>query len=118
MAGADIAKVAGRNAEGNLLLGIVGDLQPAGDVVDHLGHKPRPVNGIDRTDTVGGLKVGISRDRLDHILAIIKDAIKGDIEDIRVIQAKHLCLLEGRHAAGRGEHKNANALATSHRILC
>ena len=75
VAGTDIAKVTGGNAKGNLLIGGLGDLEPAGNVVDHLGHQPCPVNGIDRANAVGGLKVSISRYRLDHILAIIENAI-------------------------------------------
>ena len=118
MAGTNIAKVTGRNAKGNLLIGAFGDLEPAGNVVNHLGHQPCPVNGIDRANAIGGLKISISRYRLDHILAIIEYAIEGDVEDIRVIQSKHLCLLEGRHPAGWGEHKDANAVAPAHRILC
>src|SRR5699024_8626130 len=103
VAGANITKVAGRHRKRHLLICGIGDLEPAVDVVDNLRHQSRPVNGVDGTNAVVSLKLCIGRDRLDHVLAVIKDTIEGDVENIWVIESKHLCLLEGSHASSWGE---------------
>ena len=114
---ADIAKVTGRNRKGHLLFIGLGDFQPAVDVVDDLRHQTCPVNGVHRTNAVLGLKLRIRRYGLDHVLAVIKDTVESNVENIRVIQTKHLGLLESSHAARRGQHENANALASTHGVL-
>src|SRR5699024_9541864 len=42
---------------------------------------------------------------------------EGDVENIWVIESKHLCLLEGSHASSWGEHEHADAVAPAHGIF-
>ena len=117
MACAHITKVAGRHAERDLLVVAFRHLQVAGNVVHNLREQTSPVNGVDRTNRVLGFKRRVPVDFLDHILAVIKHAIERDVENVRVIQTKHLRLLERRHAPRRGEHEHADAVTATHGVL-
>ena len=56
-----------------------------------------------------GVVVG---DGLDDVLAVVEHALDGDVVDVLVLQAEHLRLLEGAHAAVRAgrEHTHARPL--------
>ena len=64
-----------------------------------------------------GLEVGIGRDCLDHVLAVVEDTLEGDVEDVRVVETEHLRLLERAHAAVRAEHEDLDAGLAAHRVL-
>ena len=114
---ADVSEVAGGHREAHLLLVVFRHVNPAGDVVHHLRHQTRPVDGVHGTNAVFALEVRISTDGLHHVLAVIKHALKRNVEDVRIIQAEHLRLLEWGHAPSRGEHEHANTISATHRVL-
>ena len=115
--GANIAKVATGHGETDAFLVGLGHLKISREVINHLGQQTRPVDGIDRADFVAALEIQVVRDRFDHVLAIVKHAFHGDVENIRVLQAEHLCLLEFAHAPVRAGHEHANAFFAAHRIF-
>ena len=121
--GADIAEVAGGHGEADfsgVALGgvnLFGEADPAADVVDDLGHESRPVDGVDGADAPGALELEVAADVFDNVLAVIEDAVNGHVDDVGVLDGEHLGLLEGGHAAPRGEHEDANAVAAAHGVF-
>ena len=65
----------------------------------------------------GGLEVGVHVDGLDEVLAVVEDAVDGDVDDVGVEEGEHLGALEGGHAPGGGEHDDGEAASTSQRVL-
>ena len=118
MAGTHVAEIAARYAERHLLGIRLGCLDVAGKVVHHLRQQTRPVDGVDRTNLVFALELEVVGHCFDDVLAIIKHALDGDVVDVGVLQAEHLCLLEGAHAAVWAGHEDAHALFATHGVLC
>ena len=50
-------------------------------------------------------------------MAIVENAVEGDVEDVWIVKAKHLCLLEWGHAASWGQHEYADSLAAAHGVF-
>ena len=117
VAGADVAEVTGGHGKADPLIIARGDPQPQRHVVDDLGRQPRPVDRVDRPDAMGRLELGIRVDGLDDVLAVVEDAIDGDVMDVLVGQAEHLGLLERGHPASGGQHVDGQTIAAPHRIL-
>ena len=86
-------------------------------VVDHLREQTRPVDGVDRADFESLFEHQITRDGFDNVLAVIKDAFDGDVENILIGEAEHLRLLECAHAPIGAGHEDANAFFATHRVL-
>ena len=117
VAGQHVTKIAGWYGERNFFVVRFGDGEIAFEVVNHLCHDPAPIDRIDRADFIIGFKFEIVGNGFDDILAIIKHAFHGDVDDIFVLQGKHLRRLEWRHFAVRREHKNAHACFALHRVF-
>mmetsp|Transcript_6754 Transcript_6754/g.28334 ORF Transcript_6754/g.28334 Transcript_6754/m.28334 type:complete len:477 (-) Transcript_6754:1036-2466(-) len=117
MAGADVAEVAARHREADLLDIALRGLEVAGEVVDDLGQQTRPVDRVDRADAVLALEGQVVGHRLDDVLAIVKHALDGEVVDVGVLQAEHLRLLEGTHAAVGAEHEDLDTLLAAHGVL-
>ena len=118
--GAHVAEVAGRYDDTHLGRGVgplLGDAQPGGHVVADLGEQARPVDGVDGADVPGGLEVGVHVDGLDEVLAVVEDAVDGDVDDVVVEEGEHLGALEGGHAPGGGEHDDGKSGATAQRVF-
>ena len=56
-------------------------------------------------------------DGLHDVLRVVEHACDGDVVDVFVLQRVHLRPLEGRHAAMRAEHEDADALLAAHGVL-
>ena len=115
--GANIAKVATGHGETDAFLVGLGHLKISSEVINHLGQQTRPIDGVDRADFVAALEIQVVRNGFDHVLAIVKHAFHGDVENIRILQAEHLCLLELAHAAMWAGHEHANTFFAAHRIF-
>jgi len=59
----------------------------------------------------------IIADCLDDILTIIEHAANGNIENVLILQGKHLRRLEAAHFPQRGQHKNPYAVLAAHGIF-
>ena len=92
-------------------------LYVAREVVNNLRQQTCPVDRVDSPDAVLALELQVVGHGLDHVLAIVKHALDGDVVDIRVHQAEHLRLLEGAHAAIRAGHEDTHALFATHGVL-
>ena len=66
---------------------------------------------------VAPLEIQIAGDPFDQVLAIVKHAFDGDIDDVVVHQAEHLRLLKRAHPAQRAGHENAHTFFTAHGVL-
>ena len=99
MPSAHIAKVTRRHGKAHLL--IVGGRggKIAFEVIHDLRRNPCPVNRVNRANLVGLFEGVIVRHCFNNILAIVKYAIHRNIENIRLLQTKHLCGLETAHFA-------------------
>ena len=117
MAGADVAEVSRRHAEGHFLVVGLRRLEPALEVVHDLGHHPRPVDRIHRADLVLRLEFGIVGHGLDDVLGIIEHAAHGDVENVRIRQGIHLRALKGAHATVGRKHEDAHIVLAAHRIF-
>ena len=91
----------------------LGDAQPGGHVVADLGEQARPVDGVDGAHVPGGFEVGVHVDGLDQVLAVVEDAVDGDVDDVGVEEGEHLGALEGGHAPGGGEHDDGEAASAA-----
>ena len=65
----------------------------------------------------GGLEVRVHVDGLDEVLAVVEDAVDGDVDDVLVEEGEHLCALEGGHAPGGGEHDDGKSASAAQRVL-
>jgi len=101
VAGVDVAEVAGWHGVIHLRALRQVKREVGLDVVHALRQHARPVDGVDRADVVAALVGGVGIDGFYQILAVVKDAFDGDVVDVGVLQAVHLRLLEGTHAAMR-----------------
>ena len=122
--GQHVAEVAAGHGERDLRRAAVGidrmrgsGLQVAPEVVDHLGHHARPVDGVDAADVVALLERQIGGQGLDQVLAVVEHALDGDVVDVVVHQAEHLGALEGAHPSGRRQHEDAQPLAATHGVF-
>ncbi|VVN71677.1 hypothetical protein PS685_05071 [Pseudomonas fluorescens] len=92
----DVAEVAGRHRERH---GTVwpAQLQGGMEVVNDLGHDPRPVDRVygDQACTLEETLVGEAG--LDHFLAVIEVAFDGDVMNVVTEQRGHLPTLDFRH---------------------
>ena len=105
----NITEISGGHAEGELALRSA-KLERGGKVIDHLGHQPRPVNRIDRTDAVLRNHVLIGEDTLHHRLRIVEAALDCDIVDIGRTHRRHLAALDVAHPALGVKHENLDIL--------
>ena len=117
VAGVDVAEVAGGYGVVHLRALRQVEREVRLDVVHALRQHARPVDGVDRADVVAALVGGVGIDGFYQILAVVKDAFDGDVVDVRVLQAVHLRLLEGTHAAMRREHEDVDARLAAHRVF-
>lgn len=117
VAGVDVAEVAGRHGVIDFCAFWQVKREVRLDVVHALRQYARPVDGVDRADVVAALVGGVGIDGFYQILAVVEDAFDGDVVDVGVLQAVHLCLLEGAHAAMRREHEDVDARLAAHRVF-
>ena len=117
VAGADVAEVAGRHGEVDDIVVARRRLEVPGEVVHDLSQQTGPVDRVDGADRVATLEAEVGRDRLDEILAIVEDAVDGDVVDVRLLQAEHLRLLERAHPAERRQHEDLDAALAFQGVL-
>ena len=99
MSRADITKVTRWHAETHLLAIVSGAGKVTFKIVDDLREDTTPVNGVDSSKAVFGFKLSILLQGFYDILAVIEHTFDGDVMDIFVIEAIHLCALEFTHFA-------------------
>ena len=99
MSRADITKVTRWHAETHLLAIVGGAGKVTFKIVDDLREDTTPVNRVDSPKAVFGFKLSILLQGFYDILAVIKHTFDGDVMDIFVIEAIHLCALELTHFA-------------------
>ena len=117
MSRANVAEVAARHAEADLLVIALRRFEITRKVINHLRDDASPVDRIDRTDVVFFLERGIVLHRLHNILTVVKHPLHGDIVDIPVLQAVHLRTLERAHFAVGRQHKYVHSLFAAQGIF-
>ena len=117
MAGTNIAKITRRHGKADFLLVGTSGLKITCEVVNHLRHQARPVNGVNRANFVVAFKYQVIGDCFNNVLAVIEHSINGDVVNVFILQAEHLSLLEWAHASVGAQHKDANALFAPHGIF-
>ena len=63
------------------------------------------------------LEAGVGVDRLDEVLAVVEDALDGEVDDPGVVDGVHLGLLEWRHAIRRRQHHHPYPGLAEQRVL-
>ena len=92
MPGVDIAEVPTGNSNVHFIVGAqpllqrISAPQPGPHVVDDLSRNASDIDGVDRTDGVGGLEGGVIVECFDKVLAIVEDAVYRNVVDIGLIQ--------------------------------
>ena len=117
MAGADVAEIAARHTEADLLRVVLRGLEVAGEVIHHLCQQPRPVDRVDGADSVLALERKVVADVFDDVLAIVEHPFNSDVVDVLVHQTEHLRLLESAHAAVRAQHEHPHPALAAHRVF-
>ena len=85
VARADIAEVARRHTERDLLVVVLRRQEITLEVIHDLGCNTAPVDRIHGADTVLGLESRIVRYRFNNILRIIKHTAHSQVIDVRVL---------------------------------
>ncbi|MCO7519471.1 hypothetical protein NJG22_19915 [Pseudomonas sp. VA159-2] len=112
VAGEDIAEVAGRHRERHRA-GRATQLQGRVEVVDDLGHDPRPVDRVDRHQAGALEERLVGEAGLDHLLAVVEVAFDGDVVDVVAEDGGHLPALHFRHALVRVQDEDVDVVATA-----
>ena len=99
MSRADITKVTRWHAETDLFAIVGGAGKITFKIVNDLREDTTPVNGVDSPKAVFCFKLSILLQGFYDILAVIEHTFDGDVMDIFVIEAIHLCALEFTHFA-------------------
>src|SRR5450830_634811 len=110
VAGEDIAEVAGRHRERHRT-GRAAQLQGRVEVVDDLGHDPRPVDRVHRDQARALEEALVGEAVLDHFLAVVEVAFDGDVVDVVAEQGGHLPALHLGHPLVRVEDEDVDVLA-------
>ena len=110
VAGEDVAEVAGRHREGHRT-GRRAQLDGGVEVVDDLGHDPRPVDRVDRHQTGALEETLVGEAGLDHLLAVVEVAVDGDVVDVVALDGGHLATLHFGHAVVRVQDEDVDVLA-------
>ena len=86
------------------------------DVVDGLGHHPRPVDRVDRRQIVAIAEGGVVEHRLDEILAIVERSLDGDGVHVRRVDRGHLSALDVAGASERIQDHDVDVVAARHTV--
>lgn len=109
--GEDIAKVAGGHRERHGTRRTT-QLQGRMEVVDDLGHDPRPVDGVDRHQASALEEALVGEAGLDHLLAVVEVAFDGDVVDVLAQDGGHLPTLHFRNPVVRVQDEDVDVIAT------
>ncbi|MNO90249.1 hypothetical protein D3C76_817560 [compost metagenome] len=112
VAGEDVAEVAGRYRERHRTRRTA-QLQGRVEVVDDLGHDPRPVDRVDRNQAGALEERLVGEAGLDHFLAVVEVAFDGDVVDVVAEDRGHLPALHFRHALVRVQDEDVDVVATA-----
>ena len=92
------------------------ELQAGGEVIDHLGHQPRPVDRVDRADREAPGHRGVIEHPLHHRLGIIEGTFDRDVVDVGGQHRGHLPALDVADPPLGVEHENVDPGAPRHGI--
>ena len=81
-----------------------------GEIIDHLGGDPRPVDGIDPRQVQFVAKASMVEHALHHRLAIVEGALDGERVDVGRGHGRHLPPLHVRYAAMRVEDEDIDLI--------
>ncbi|MNE09985.1 hypothetical protein D3C80_1026800 [compost metagenome] len=112
VAGEDVAEVAGGHREGHGT-GRAAELQGRVEVVDDLGHDPRPVDRVDRHQAGALEEALVGEAGLDHLLAVVEVALDRDVVDVVAEDGGHLAALHFGHAVVRVQDEDVDVLAAA-----
>ncbi|MDZ3996084.1 hypothetical protein PspTeo4_47440 [Pseudomonas sp. Teo4] len=88
------------------------------EVVDDLGHDPRPVDRVDRHQA-GAFEEGLVGEAgLDHFLAVVEVAFDGDVVDVVAEDGGHLTALNFRNTLVRVQDEDVDVVATAAAFDC
>ena len=115
----DVAEIARRHAEGDLLRGPA-QLQRGGEIIHHLRHQTCPVDRVNRADAEAPparrrhRRVG--EHPLHHRLRVVEAAVDGDVVDVGGEHGGHLPPLHVADPPLGMEHEDVDPLAPRHRV--
>ena len=90
--GEDVTKVTGRHRERDGALRPA-QLQRCMEVVNDLGHDPRPVDRVNRHQARAFQEALIGKTGFDHFLAVIEVTFNGDVVNVVAEECRHLTTL-------------------------
>ena len=115
--GEDVAEIAARHREIDHVALVARCCEIALEIVDDLRRDARPVDRIDRAETMAFLERSIAGNGLDQVLAIVEHTIDRHVEDIGVGERIHLRGLKRTHPAAGREHEHVDAALAPERVL-
>ncbi|SVJ78826.1 Uncharacterised protein [Klebsiella pneumoniae] len=89
------------------------ELQRGMEVVDDLGHDPRPVDRVHRYQAGTLEEALVGEAGLDHLLAVVEVAFDGDVVDVVAEDGGHLPALHLGHAVVRVHDEDVDVVATA-----
>jgi len=104
------------NGEGHLAVAIWEKLEIRVEIVCDLEHDAREIDRVDRPQRIRLFEFQVAEECLDDVLAIVKGALHGDAVHIVVEHARHLQLLNRRHAALWKQNEALDALLVAQPI--
>ncbi|KPZ07748.1 Uncharacterized protein ALO94_05568 [Pseudomonas syringae pv. spinaceae] len=110
--GEDVAEVAGRHRE-RYRTRRAAQLQRCMEVVDDLGHDPRPVDRVDRHQTRAFEEALIGEAVLDHFLAVVEVAFHCDVMNVIAKDGGHLPTLNIRYTVVRVQDEDIDVIAAT-----
>ena len=78
-----VAEVPGGDDESDVAACVLADCSSGGDVVDDLGHHPRPVDRVDRRQRPSSGQCLVPEQRLHQVLAVVEGPPDGDVVHVR-----------------------------------
>mmetsp|Transcript_91229 Transcript_91229/g.254815 ORF Transcript_91229/g.254815 Transcript_91229/m.254815 type:complete len:240 (+) Transcript_91229:1062-1781(+) len=110
IAGQNVAKIPCWDTEAHSAITIWEEPEIRIEIIRDLEHDPCPVDGVHGAEAVGLLEVQVAKEALDDVLAVVERALDRDAVHVAVEHARHLLLLNLRHAALGEEDETLHVL--------
>ena len=78
------------------------------EIIHRLREDACPIDGVDRTETMGLVELVICKESFDDILAVVERSFHGEVVNVRIRHGRHLGFLDRRDAALGMENEYRN----------
>mmetsp|Transcript_54942 Transcript_54942/g.146541 ORF Transcript_54942/g.146541 Transcript_54942/m.146541 type:complete len:240 (+) Transcript_54942:1089-1808(+) len=116
IAGQNVAKIPCWDTEAHSAITIWEEPEIRIEIIRDLEHDPCPVDGVHGAEAVGLLEVQVAKEALDDVLAVVERALDRDAVHVAVEHARHLLLLDLRHAALWKQDEALHVLLAAHPV--